>query len=251
VTLAIVASAVLGLLLGSFLDVVAHRLPRNVSLASPASRCPSCEHPIRPYDNVPVLSWLALRGRCRDCGVEISARYPLVEAATAALFVAVVAVRYPDRTAIVLGVLLVAFLVPLTLIDLDVRLLPNRLTVPAAVVAVLAGGALDPGGELERLIAGVAAGGCFLAIALAYPEGMGVGDVKLAAVLGLFLGGEVAVAVMAALLTSVAVGLAIIARKGVAAGRKTAIPFGPFLAAGAIVAILVGPPLLRAYLHGN
>jgi leader peptidase (prepilin peptidase)/N-methyltransferase len=249
VTLAVLGAAVLGLLLGSFLNVVAHRLPRGISLVAPASRCPSCEHPIRPLDNVPVLSWLLLRGRCRDCGAAIAARYPLVEAGTAALFAAVAAARYPDRPAIVLGLVLVAFLVPLTLIDLDVRLLPNRLTVPAAIVALAAGTALDPGGEVERLVAGAAAGGCFLLIAFAYPAGMGLGDVKLAGVLGLYLGAEVAIAIMAALLSSVAVGVAIMARRGVAEGRKTAIPFGPFLAAGAVVAILVGPALLDAYLR--
>lgn len=244
-------AGLLGLILGSFLNVVAYRLPRGESLMSPGSRCPSCEHPIRPYDNVPVLSWLALRGRCRDCDVPISARYPTVEAATAVLFAAVTAARYPDSTTTALGLLLVAFLVPLTLIDLDTRLLPDRLVFPAAGLAQLAGTVLDPGGEPERLIAGAAAGGCFLAIALAYPAGMGLGDVKLTGMLGLFLGAEVAVAVFAALLTGVTVGLAIIARKGVAAGRKTAIAFGPFLAAGGVVAILAGHPILRAYLHGH
>lgn len=249
-TVAVTAAAILGLVLGSFLNVVAHRLPRGLSLSRPASRCPSCEHPIRARDNVPVLSWLALRGRCRDCGASISARYPLVEAATAALFAATVAVRYPDRAPIALGLLLVAFLVPLALIDLDERRLPDALTAPAAAAALIAGAVLDPGGEVERLVAGAAAGGCFLAIAFAYPAGMGLGDVKLAGVLGLYLGGEVAVAIAAALLSSVAVGLAIVAREGIAAGRKTAIAFGPFLAAGAVVAILAGQPLLRAYLHG-
>jgi leader peptidase (prepilin peptidase)/N-methyltransferase len=250
-TIAVATAGVLGLVLGSFFNVVAHRLPKGISLTAPASRCPSCEHPIRPVDNVPLLSWLVLRGRCRDCGHAISARYPLVEVGTAALFAAVTAVRYPDLAPIVLGLLLVAFLVPLALIDVDERRLPNVLTAPAAIIAVIVGTALDPGGEVERLVAGAAAGGCFFLIAFAYPAGMGLGDVKLAGVLGLYLGGEVAIAIAVALLSSVAVGLAIIARKGVAAGRKTAIAFGPFLAAGAVVAVLVGPPLLRAYLHGR
>lgn len=242
-------AGLLGLVIGSFLNVVAYRLPRGESLSSPGSRCPVCGHPIRPYDNVPVLSWVVLRGRCRDCASAISKRYPLVEAATGGLFAAVVAARYPDAAPTVLGIVLVAFLVPLTLIDLDLRLLPDRLVLPAAAIALIAGTLLDPGGEVERLIAGAAAGGCFLLIALAYPGGMGLGDVKLAGTLGLFLGAEVAVAIFAALLTGVTVGVAIIARKGVAAGRKTAIPFGPFLAAGAVVAILVGPAILDAYLH--
>ncbi|HEX4345132.1 MAG TPA: prepilin peptidase [Solirubrobacteraceae bacterium] len=244
-------AGLIGLVTGSFLNVVAYRVPRGESLMSPGSRCPGCGHPVRPYDNVPVLSWLVLRGRCRDCGIAISTRYPIVEATTAVLFAAVVVARFPHATPIALGLVLVAFLVPLTLIDVDLRLLPDRLVAPAAALAVVAGTALDPGGEVERLLAGAAAGGCFLLIALAYPAGMGLGDVKLTGMLGLFLGAEVAVAVFAALLSGVTVGLAIIARKGMVEGRKTAIPFGPFLAAGGVVAILVGPAILHAYLHGR
>jgi leader peptidase (prepilin peptidase)/N-methyltransferase len=175
-------------------------------------------------------------------------RRPLVELATAALLAAIIAVHHDDGPRLVLGILLVAFLVPLTLVDVAVRLLPNRLTAPAAAVAVVAGTLLDPGGELERLLAGVAAGGCFLLAALASPAGMGMGDVKLAAVLGLFLGAEVAVAVFVALLAGVAVGLVIIARKGARAGRKTVLAFGPFLALGAVVAVVAGQGLLDAYL---
>src|SRR4051794_17692812 len=149
---------------------------------------------------------------------------------------------------LVLGLLLVAFLVPLTLADLAVRRLPNRLTGPAAAVAVVAGTLLDPGGELERLLAGAAAGGCFLLAALASPAGMGMGDVKLATVLGLFLGEEVAVALFVALVAGVAVGVVIIARKGARAGRKTVLAFGPFLALGGVVAVIAGQGLLDAYL---
>jgi leader peptidase (prepilin peptidase)/N-methyltransferase len=175
-------------------------------------------------------------------------RRPLVELATAALFAATVAIHYDDGPRLVLGVVLVAFLVPLTLVDVAVRLLPNRLTGPAAAVAVVAGTLLDPGGELERLLAGAAAGGCFLLAALASPAGMGMGDVKLAAVLGVFLGEEVAVALFVALLAGVAVGLVIIARKGAHAGRKTVLAFGPFLALGGVVAVIAGQGLLDAYL---
>jgi leader peptidase (prepilin peptidase)/N-methyltransferase len=175
-------------------------------------------------------------------------RPPLVELATAALFAATVAVHHDDGPRLVLGILLVAFLVPLTLVDLAVRLLPNRLTGPAAAVAVVAGSLLDPGGELERLLAGAAAGGCFLLAALTSPAGMGMGDVKLVAVLGLFLGEEVAVALFVALLAGVAVGLVIIARKGTRAGRKTVLAFGPFLALGGVVAVIAGQGLLDAYL---
>jgi leader peptidase (prepilin peptidase)/N-methyltransferase len=175
-------------------------------------------------------------------------RPPVVELATAALLVAIVLVDHDDVPRLVLGILLVVFLVPLTLVDLGVRLLPNRLTGSAAAVAIVAGALLDPGGELERLLAGTAAGGCFLLAALASPAGMGMGDVKLAAVLGLYLGGEVAVAVFVALLAGVAAGLIVIARRGAAAGRKTVLAFGPFLALGGATAAIAGERLLDAYL---
>jgi leader peptidase (prepilin peptidase)/N-methyltransferase len=246
--LGIVVAAFGGLILGSFLNVVAYRLPRGGSLVTPGSQCPHCDHPVRPRDNVPVLSWLALRGRCRDCGGPIAGRYALVEAGTAVLVVAVAAARRDDPADLVLGLVLVAFLVPLVLIDLDVRLLPNAITLPAAVVAIALGSVLDPSGEVERLLAGAAAGGFFLLAALAYPRGMGIGDVKLAAVLGLFLGRAVAAALLVALVAGVLVGVAIIARKGAAEGRKTAVPFGPFLALGGVVALLAGDLLVDAYL---
>ena len=237
-----------GLLLGSFLNVVAHRLPRGGSLVKPRSACTACATPIRPYDNVPVLSWLLLRGRCRDCGEPIAARYPLVEATTALLLAAVVAVHVEDTTPLALGLVLVGFLVPMALIDFDHQIIPNKLTGPAAVVAIGLGLALDPSGQPERLIAGVAAAAFLLLAAFMRPGGMGMGDVKLAAVLGLFLGGEVAVALLVALLSGTLVGGVIMARVGVEAGRKTKVPFGPFLALGGVVAVLVGTPILEAYL---
>src|SRR4051794_26716557 len=250
-TIAVVFAVLLGLAIGSFANVVAYRLPRGESLSHPPSHCPSCGHPIRPYDNIPVVSWLVLRRRCRDCRTPISPRYPLVEAATGVLFGAVTWVRWDDATAIALGLVLVAFLVPLTLIDLDVRKLPNALVYSCAAVGLVLGTALDPGGEPERLLAGAIVFAAFFLAALAYPAGMGMGDVKLAGVLGLYLGREVGVAVGAALLLALVVGLAIIARRGMAAGRKTAVPFGPFLAAGAVVAILVGPQIVDAYVNGG
>lgn len=240
-------AAVYGLLVGSFLNVVAHRLPLRLSLVRPRSSCPGCGAAIRPYDNVPVLSWLALRGACRDCRAPISARYPLVEAATALLWAAVVLVHGGDTPTLVLGLVLVTLLVPVTLIDLDHRIIPNRLTGPAAVAAVAIGFALDPSGETGRLIAGAVGGGLFLLAALARPGGMGMGDVKLVAVLGLFLGSALAPALLVALLAGSVVGAVIIARQGAAAGRKTAVPFGPFLALGGIVAVLVGQPLVDLY----
>ncbi len=241
-------AAVFGLIVGSFLNVVAHRLPGRMSLAMPASHCPSCETPIKPYDNVPVLSWLILRGRCRSCAAPIAARYPLVEAGTALLFAAVVAVHHGDTAALVLGLVLVAFLVPIALIDLDHRIIPNRLTLPAAVLAVVLGTALDPGGEVERLIAGVAAAALLGLPALLNPKGVGLGDAKLVGVLGLYLGAAVAPAFFVAFIAGTVIGIAIIMRKGMMAGRKTAIPFGPFLALGGLVGILAGSQLIDLYL---
>jgi len=246
--LALLPAAAFGLLIGSFLNVVAHRVPARMSLAMPASHCPSCEVPIKPYDNIPVLSWLILRGRCRSCAAPIAARYPLVEAGTAALFAAVVAVHHADTAALVLGLVLVAFLVPIALIDLDHRIIPNRITLPAAVVAVVLGTALDPGGEVERLIAGAAAGTLLALPALLRPNGMGMGDAKLIAVLGLFLGASVVPALFIAFVVGTVVGIVIIARKGMVQGRKTAVPFGPFLALGAVIGVLAGNELVSAYL---
>jgi leader peptidase (prepilin peptidase)/N-methyltransferase len=241
-------AAAFGAIFGSFLNVVAYRLPRGESLATPGSHCPSCQAPIKPYDNVPVLAWLWLRGRCRSCGEPISARYPLVEAATAVLCAAVV-LADGTTAATVLGIVLVLVLVPVALIDLELQIIPNKITAPAAVLAVVLGTALDPGGEVERLIAGAAAGGFLLLAVLAYPRGMGMGDVKLAAVLGLFLGRAVAPGLLIALVTGVVVGGVIMAHVGVAAGRKTKVPFGPFLALGGVAAIFAGDALVSAYLN--
>jgi leader peptidase (prepilin peptidase)/N-methyltransferase len=245
----ILLAAFAGMLVGSFLNVVALRLPAGVSFVTGGSHCMSCDSPVKPWDNVPVFSWLLLRGRCRSCGTGISGRYPLVEAGTAVLAAITVAVHHDDTAQLVLGLVLLAFLVPMALIDLQHRIIPNKLTGPAAIVAVVLGTALDPGGEAGRLIAGAAAGGAFLLVALAAPGGMGMGDVKLAGVLGLFLGAAVAPALLIALVAGVLVSVVVIARKGVAGGRKTAIPFGPFLALGGFVAMLVGTGLMDSYLN--
>ncbi len=244
---AVVAAAVAGLLIGSFLNVVAYRLPRGESLSHPGSRCPGCGAPIAPYDNIPVVSWLLLRGRCRRCGEPISIRYPLVEATTAVLY-ALVVIAKDDALDIALGLLLVTALVPITLIDLELRLIPNRITLPAAVAAVLAAVILDVSFVPEQLIAGAAAGGFFLLAALAYPRGMGMGDVKLAGMLGLYLGRAVAPAIFAGLIAGVVVGAVIVARKGAREGRKTAVPFGPFLALGGVFGLFAGDAIMDAYL---
>jgi leader peptidase (prepilin peptidase) / N-methyltransferase len=246
-TAATLMATVLGAAVGSFLNVVAYRLPRGLSLARPGSRCPSCATPIRPYDNVPVLSWLVLRGRCRSCRAPISARYPIVEAVTIALCALVVVAHGTDADAW-LGIALVLLLVPVTLIDLDFRIIPNRLLLVGAAAALALLGALRPGELPEHLIAAAAAGGFFLLAVMAYPRGMGMGDVKLAAVLGLFLGRSVAPGVFVALVAGTVVGALVIARKGAREGRKTAIPFGPFLALGGLVGLFAGDALVDWYL---
>jgi leader peptidase (prepilin peptidase)/N-methyltransferase len=243
---AVTFAGLLGAIMGSFLNVVAYRLPRRESLVSPGSRCPSCGTPVQPYDNVPVLSWLVLRGRCRSCSARISPRYPLVEAGTGLLCVGAV-LTHESAAEIALSVTLVLLLVPAALIDLEHRIIPNRLTAAGALLALGLGTALDPSGEPERLLAGAAAGGFLLVAALAYPGGMGMGDVKLAGVMGLFLGAAVAPALLVALVAGVLVGAVIVARKGARAGRKTAVPFGPFLALGGIVAVLAGQPIVAWY----
>jgi leader peptidase (prepilin peptidase)/N-methyltransferase len=241
-------AGVLGAIFGSFLNVVVYRLPRHESVVSPPSHCPSCGTPVRPYDNIPILSWMLLRGHCRGCGEPISVRYPLVEALTAALCVGAVLTHTSDA-GIALSVALILLVVPAALIDLEHRIIPNKITGLGAVLALAIGLALDPAGEPERLIAAAAAGGFLLVAALAYPAGMGMGDVKLAGMMGLFLGASVAPALLVALLSGVTLGFVVIARKGAQAGRRTAIPFGPFLALGALVAVFVGHPLVDVYVN--
>ena len=240
-------AGLLGAIAGSFLNVVAYRLPRKQSLISPGSRCPHCRTPVKPYDNVPIVSFILLRGRCRSCSAPIPLRYPIVEALTAALCVGAV-IAHHSAASIALSVTLILLLVPAAAIDIEHRIIPNRLTAFGAVLALAIGLLLDPSGEPERLVAGAAAGG-FLLAALAYPGGMGMGDVKLAGVMGLFLGRAVAPAIAIALVAGTVVGIAVIARKGAREGRKTAVPFGPFLALGALVAAFVGQDIVSAYLN--
>jgi leader peptidase (prepilin peptidase) / N-methyltransferase len=240
-------AAVLGAIFGSFFNVVAYRLPRRESLSRPRSRCPRCETPIKPYDNVPILSWLALRGKCRACGTRISARYPLVEAGTAALCALVVVAKGLDADAL-LGLALVLLMVPVALIDLDTQIIPNSLMWIGAAVAPALVLLTAPDDIVEHLIAAVAGGGFFLLAVLAYPRGMGVGDIKLAGVLGLFLGRAVGPAIFIALISGTLVGALIMARKGVAAGRKTKVPFGPFLALGGVIALFAGDAMVDWYL---
>jgi leader peptidase (prepilin peptidase)/N-methyltransferase len=239
-------AGVFGAMIGSFLNVVVYRLPRRESIVRPASRCCACGTAVKPYDNVPILSWLLLRGHCRNCSAPISKRYPLVEALAGLLCVGAVLAGGGAAT-IALNVTFILLLVPIALIDVEHRIIPNRLTALGAVLALVIGTALDPSGEPERLIAGVVAGGALLITALAYPGGMGMGDVKLAAVMGLFLGSVVAVAMLVALLAGVLFGAVIAARVGTRSARRTAVPFGPFLALGSLVAVFAGDPLVNWY----
>jgi leader peptidase (prepilin peptidase) / N-methyltransferase len=236
-----------GLAIGSFVTVVAHRVPRGESILRPRSRCTVCGTQIAAYDNVPVISWVVLGGRSRCCEEPIAARYPVTELTLAVLYAATVLALWDEPTEIALGLGLVTTLTAVTLTDLERRIIPNKVLIVAAALAVAIAAVGDPGSLPERAIAAVAAGGLFFAAALAYPRGMGLGDVKLAAVMGLFLGRSVGVAILVALLLGAAVGVVRIARGG-AAARKQAVPFGPFLAIGGVVALFAGEPLIDLYL---
>jgi leader peptidase (prepilin peptidase)/N-methyltransferase len=256
------AGGVLGLAIGSFLNVVVYRVPAGLSIVAPPSACPKCGHRIRGFDNVPVLSWLVLRGRCRDCREPISARYPAVELGTGVLFVIVVWRFLAGGTSFAIATpLLVAFLylaavsVALALIDLDVRRLPNVIVLPSLLVAAALmslEGILS--GDYSSLIrAGISAAALFafyFLLAFLYPGGMGFGDVKLAAVLGLYLGwlgwGNLIVGTFAAFLLGGLFGIGMmIFRK---AGRKSTIPFGPWMLLGAWIGIFFGTNITAGYL---
>ncbi|HVC06456.1 MAG TPA: prepilin peptidase [Solirubrobacterales bacterium] len=245
---AVAALALLGgLIAGSFVTVVAHRVPRGESIVAPRSRCPSCGVQVAAYDNVPVLSWLILGGRGRCCGKPISGRYPSAEVGLGLLYGASVLVLWGKPTAIALGLVFVTLLVAVTLTDLERRIIPNRILLVAAGAGLIITAVGDPGSLPERALAAAAAGGLLFVVALAYPGGMGLGDVKLAAVMGLFLGRSVAPAILVALLAGSLVGLVMIARDG-AGARKRAIPFGPFLALGGVVGLLFGAQMISWYL---
>ncbi len=253
-----VLAGVFGLAVGSFLNVVIHRVPAGESVVSPASRCPSCGSPIRHRHNIPVVGWLLLRGKCFDCKAPISKRYPLVEAATGVLFAAVtlrlLAIDLPWALAAYLY--LAAAGVALTMIDIDVKRLPNKIVLPSyAVVAILLTIAAIGAGDwwsLGRAAIGAAATFAFyFALAFANPAGMGFGDVKLAGVLGALMGylswSALIVSTFGAFLLGSIVGVALIATRRV--GRKTAIPFGPFMITAALTTVLAGGWLASGYLR--
>lgn len=251
-TLLVALCALLGLAVGSFLNVVVHRVPRGESVVRPPSACPGCAAQLRAYDNVPVLSWLVLRGRCRTCGMRISVRYPLVELVTAVLF-GLLAARFGLSPELPAYLYLGALGVALTAIDLDVRRLPDALTLPAypVVIGLLGVASLAEGdgwpmvrGLLGALILGVFYFGLFVI------GGMGFGDVKFAGVLGFALAWlgwpELVVGTALAFVLGGVVSIVLLARRR--AGRRSRIPFGPYLVAGGLAAVLWGRPIADAYL---
>ena len=242
-----VLAGIFGTIIGSFLNVVAYRLPRKESLSHPPSRCPSCGAPVKPYDNIPVISWLLLRGRCRNCEAPISWRYPLVEAGTGILCALVVVAKGADEDAI-LGLVLVLLLVPITLIDLEYQIIPNRITYPGVAVGIVIVALTDSRSLPENLIAAAIAGGFLFIAWFLRPGGMGLGDVKLAFMLGVYLGRAVAPAMFVALISGSLIGAIIMARYGAAKGRKMKIPFGPYLALGGLVGLFFGDAMVDWYL---
>jgi leader peptidase (prepilin peptidase) / N-methyltransferase len=240
-------AAPLGLVIGSFLNVVAYRLPRGESIVKPRSRCTTCGTEVRALDNIPLVSWLVLRGRCRHCSAQISARYPVVELVTGVVFALVALARGPHLE-LLIDLPFAAMLIAVADIDLEHRIVPNRILAPMAVWAVAVSALVRPDKLPELLIAGAGAFTLLLLAALAYPGGMGMGDVKLAGVMGLCLGLPVAPALLIAFFTGSVVGIAIMLRHG-AAARKRAVPFGPFLALGGLVALVAGHELVHLYAH--
>jgi leader peptidase (prepilin peptidase)/N-methyltransferase len=237
-----------GMFFGSFAGVIAYRVPRGEGFVTGRSHCPSCGATIAAYDNVPVLSWLMLRGHCRSCHARIPARYPIAELVMALLFAATVLVLGTDDLGeLALGITFCALLVIVTLTDLERGVIPNAILLAGAAIGVGIVAASDPASFGPRAIAAAGAGGFLLFIALAYPRGMGMGDVKLAAVMGLFLGRAVIPALVVAVLVGAVVGIAIMAAQGGEA-RKRAVPFGPFLALGGVVGLLAGNEILNWYL---
>lgn len=243
---------VLGLIVGSYLNVVIHRLPRGISTVRPRSRCPECGAAIRAYDNLPVVSYLVLRGKCRSCGAPISWRYPAIEGLTGLLFAASF-LRFGFHLATPVACLFCCLMIILAGIDVEHMLLPDRITLPGIAVGLLVQLAVPlAGGILGGVLGALLGGGILLAISMAWlllrgEEGMGLGDVKMLAMVGAFLGWKgVVVTLFASTLTGAIVGLAV-ARKS-QAGMKAKLPFGAFLAFAALVALFFGAPLVDAYL---
>ncbi len=237
-----------GAFIGSFVTVVAHRVPRGEGIVLGRSRCPECGEDIAAYDNIPIVSWLALRGRCRRCRAPIPARYPLTEVGLGALWGGtVLALGTDDAGELTLGLVLCAVLVAITLTDLERRIIPNAIVLTGAVAAVAIVLGFDLGDLGERAIAVIAAGGALVLIALAFPRGMGMGDAKLVAMMGIYLGRSIAPALLIGFASGALVGAILIARHGSEA-RKRAVPFGPFLALGGVVGLWFGDDIVDWYL---
>jgi leader peptidase (prepilin peptidase) / N-methyltransferase len=234
-----------GLALGSFLNVVAARVPLRRSLVRPPSACMACGHELAWYDNVPLLSYALLRGRCRACRTRIALRYPAVEL-SAALLVAACVWKFGLHGEALVAAFFCLALVAVSATDLEHRLIPNRIVLPAAALVLVAQTALDP--SPEWAIAAVGASAFLLAAAVAYPAGMGMGDVKLALLLGAMLGRTVPIALLLGMIAALVPGIVLLARHG-AKARKMGVPLGPFLALGALVSLFAGHPILHAYLH--
>jgi leader peptidase (prepilin peptidase) / N-methyltransferase len=234
-----------GLALGSFLNVVAARVPLRRSVVRPASACMSCATPIAPLDNLPLVSYARLRGRCRACGVRIPLRYPAVEVATALLLAGCVA-RFGLTADALVAAFVCAVLVAVSATDLEHRIVPNRIVVPAAGTVLLAQTVLHP--RPEWAIGALGASGFLLVAALAYPAGMGMGDVKLALLMGAALGYVVPVALMLGMISALLPSAILFARHGGRA-RKMGVPLAPFLAFGTVVGLFAGHAILNAYLH--
>jgi len=232
------------LAIGSFLNVLAARVPLRRSIVSPGSACMECGKGLAWYDNVPLVSYAVLRGRCRHCQASISWRYPAVEAVTAAL-IALCALKFGLTWDFAVAALFCAALVTVSATDLELRVIPNRIVIPTATVVLAANTLLHP--SVEWIAAGLGAALFFLLAALAYPGGMGMGDVKLAFLLGVGLGRTVPAAVMIGMISALIPSVILLARHGGAA-RKMAIPFGPFLALGGVIALFAGGAILHWYL---
>jgi leader peptidase (prepilin peptidase)/N-methyltransferase len=244
--MALAAAAVMlapGLALGSFLNVVAARVPLRRSLVTPGSACMTCGHELAWRDNIPVLSWLLLRGRCRSCAATIPFRYPAVELVTA-LLVAACTWKFGLSGATAVASFFCLVLVAVSATDIEHRIIPNRIVLPAAAIVLVANTALHP--SAQWALGALAASGFLFAAALAYPKGMGMGDVKLALLMGAALGRTVPVAMMIGMVAAVVPSIFLLVRHGKAA-RKIRIPFGPFLAFGSVVALFAGHALLQAY----
>ncbi len=241
-----VVAGLFGLVIGSFLNVVVHRVPLRQSIIWPSSRCPNCGERIKSFDNLPVLSYLILRGRCRNCKARISPRYPLVEMLTGVLFV-LAAYEFGLSLALVSALVLICALVALAGTDLEHRLLPNRIVAPAAVIGFVLSVAGAPGSWWIYLVSALGVAGGLFALALAYPGGMGMGDVKMGGMLGAFLGPYAALAVFFGALVGALAGGVLMALGKMQ--RGSALPFGVFLSLGGAVTLFVGQDIWNFYLR--